>query len=142
MEKIEGIIGQEDHGFNVRQPVNLMGVAKRLAVSYEVGNSVFLNKDMDGMPKGSEALIIGQDTSRNSITVADKQGNEHEIKVRQHGNSLSQYRETETPFSIGEKVIWTKNDNSDYGKDNGLKNGVTGTIDDIRNGVATIRTEQ
>jgi conjugative relaxase-like TrwC/TraI family protein len=142
MEKVEGRIGQDDHSFNVRQPVNLMGVAKRLAVSYEVGNSVFLNKNMDGMAKGSEALIIGQDTSRNSITVADKQGNEHEIMVRQDGNSLSQYRETETPFSIGEKVIWTKNDNSDYGKENGLKNGVTGTIEDIKDGVATIRTEQ
>jgi conjugative relaxase-like TrwC/TraI family protein len=142
MEKVEGRISQEDHSFNVRQPVNLMGVAKRLAVSYEVGNSVFLNKDMDGMPKGSEALIIGQDTRRNSITVADKKGDEHEIQVRQHGNSLSQYRETETAFSVGEKVIWTKNDNSDYGKENGLKNGVTGAIEDIRDGVATIRTEQ
>jgi len=39
-------------------------------------------------------------------------------------------------------VIWTKNDNSDYGKENGLKNGVTGTIEDVRDGVATIRTEQ
>lgn len=142
VEKAQGRIDSEDHNFHVRQPVSLIGVATRLAVSYEVGNSVFLNKDIDGMQKSGEMLITAQDTSRNCITVMDSRGNEHEIRVRQHGNSLSQYRETETAFSVGEKIIWTKNDNSDYGKENGIKNGVTGTIEDIRDGVATIRTEQ
>ena len=68
-------------------------------------------------------------------------GNEHEIPVRQFGNCISQYSENETAFSVGEKVIWTKNDNSEYGKENGLKNGVTGVIEEITDGVATIKTE-
>lgn len=141
LEKAEGRIGPDDYLFSTRQPVNLSGVEKRLAVSYEVGNSVFLNNDIGELRKGAEVEVIANNTGRNSITVADKQGNEYEVLVRQHGNSLSQYSETETAFSIGEKVIWTKNDNSEYGKENGLKNGVTGVIEEIRNGVATIKTE-
>lgn len=141
IEKAAGRISQDDRIFNVRQPVNLIGVGKRLAVSYSVGNSIFFSDNISDLRKGSEALIIRQDTSRNSITVADIKGNEHEIPVRQYGNCLSQFSESQTSFSVGEKVIWTKNDNSDYGKANGLKNGVTGIIEEIKNGVAMIKTE-
>lgn len=100
-----------------------------------------MNNDIGSLRKGSEVRIVDQDTSRNTITVVDKHGGFHEIQVRQHGNSLSQFSERETEFSIGEKVIWTKNDNSDYGRANSLKNGITGIIEDIRDGVAIIRTE-
>jgi len=141
MEQAEGRVG-EDHVFSVRTPVNLVGVDKRLAASYEPGNRIFLREETDGLKSGSEAKIISRDSGSNSITVQDEQGQSHVIDVRRHGGRLSQFEETPTAFGEGEKVIWTKNDNSDYGKEHMLKNGVTGVIERIgEDGMVSIRTE-
>ena len=142
LEKTEGRIGEADHKFNVRTPVNLMGIDKRLSASYETGNQIFLRADIGTLGRGGEATIIGRDTASNTIMVRGQNGEEHEINLRRHGGELSQFAETPTDFSEGEKVIWTKNDNSPYGKENNLKNGVTGIIEHIGDdGMVMIRTE-
>ena len=142
LEKAEGRIGAEDQLFNVRTPVNLIGVDKRLAVSYEPGNRVFVRSDVGELRRGSEAEIVGRNSTNNVITVRDGAGQCHDIDMRRHGGELSQFAEKPTAFSEGEKVIWTKNDNSEYGKENSLKNGVTGTIERIgEDGMVMIKTE-
>ena len=142
LEKVEGRIGEADHKFSVRTPVNLMGIDKRLSTSYEAGNRVFLRADVGTLGRGEEATIIGSNSANNTITVRSQSGQEHEINLRRHGGDLSQFSETPTEFSEGEKVIWTKNDNSPYGKENSLKNGVTGIIEKIgEDGIVTIKTE-
>lgn len=142
LEKSEGKIGEADHEFNVRTPINLMGIDKRLSASYEAGNRVFLRADIGNLGRGEEATIIGSDSTSNTITVRSRSGENHEINLRRHGGELSQFSETPTEFSEGEKVIWTKNDNSPYGKENSLKNGVTGIVERIGDdGMVTIKTE-
>ncbi|WP_240732294.1 MobF family relaxase [Geobacter sp. FeAm09] len=142
MEKACGRIGEEDHVFNVRTPVNLIGIDKRLAASYEPGNMVFLRDDVAGLRRGSEAQIIERDTGSNTIRVRDVGGREHDIDLRRHGGDLSQFEEKATPFSIGEKVMWTKNDNSEYGKNNSLKNSVAGHLQVFNDdGTSQILTE-
>jgi len=141
LEKASGKIGAEDHIYTTREPVNIMGAAKRFASSYEPGNSVFIQQNIEGLKRGSELQIVAADTAKNRLTVQNDKGDLIEIDTLKNGDKISQFQEAQTAFSEGEKVIWTKNDNTDFGKQHGLMNGVTGVISEIKDGIATIKTE-
>ena len=141
LEKASGKIGAEDHIFKTREPVNLIGAAKRFSSSYVPGNSIFAQQNIEGVKRGSELQIVATDTARNTLTVENEKGEKIIINTLKNGEKISQFQESQTHFAVGEKIIWTKNDNTAEGKANGLKNGVTGTIESITNEVATIITE-
>lgn len=141
LEKTAGIIGAEDFKAKTREPVSLRSVEKRFASSYSADNSVFINQNIPGLKRGSEARILSTNTANNTITVADQNNKEVVIDILKNGDKVSQFTESETSFAVGEKVIWTKNDNTAEGKADGVKNGITGEIMDIKDGIATIKTE-
>lgn len=142
LQKEAGQIGKEDITVITREPINLQGVDKRLASSYEAGNFVVFNSAVGSFREGAEAEILTIDPRNNSITVVDQQGKTAEIPLRQDGAKLSVYREQETAFSEGERGIFLKNDNTNQGKFSGIKNGVTFEIKELQSdGMATLQLE-
>ena len=141
-QKEAGIIGENDVAVKTRQPVSLQGVEKRLAANYEAGNLLFLAKPIADLRQGSELRIEAVDVSKNVLTAVDTKGERHEIDTRKEGGKLSQFREELTQFAEGEKIVFTKNDNTDEGKSAGIKNGTIGVIQSIQDdGAAVIRLE-
>ncbi len=141
-QKEAGQIGKEDVTVTTREPVNLQGIDKRLAVNYEAGNLVIFNTAVGPFKEGTEARILASDPRGNSITVSDRDGRPEEVSLRQHGAQLSVLREQETSFAVGERGIFLKNDNTAQGKFLGIKNGVTFTVEKIiQDGTATLKLE-
>ncbi|WP_458250615.1 MobF family relaxase [Geobacter anodireducens] len=141
-QKEAGIIGENDVAVRTRQPVSLQGVEKRLAANYEAGNLLFLAKPIADLRQGSELRIEAVDVSKNVLTAVDAKGERYEIDTRKEGGKLSQFREELTQFAEGEKIVFTKNDNTDEGKSAGIKNGTIGVIQSIQDdGTAVIKLE-
>lgn len=141
-QKEAGQIGKEDVKVTTREPVNLQGIDRRLAVNYEAGNLVIFNAAVGSFKEGTEARILDSDPRGNSITVSDRVGNIGEVSLRQHGAQLSVLCEQETTFAAGERGIFLKNDNTAQGKFLGIKNGVTFTVEEIRqDGTARLTLE-
>lgn len=135
-------IGKDDVKVTTREPVNLQGIDKRLAVNYDVGNLVIFNSSVGHFKEGAEALIQTNDPRRNSITVSASDGKTEEIFLRENGSRLFVLRERETSFATGERGIFLKNDNTAQGKFLGIKNGVTFIVENIDpDGTARLRLE-
>lgn len=141
-QKEAGQIGKDDVKVTTREPVNLQGIDKRLAVNYEAGNLVIFNTAVGPFKEGAEARITANDPCGNSITVSDSDGKTGEVSLRQYGANLSVLREQEMSFAAGERGIFLKNDNTAQGKFLGIKNGVIFTIEEIKqDGTATLKLE-
>ncbi len=162
--KVSGLIGQKDYIYKTNDPVSVSGVDRRMGYSYTEGNYVTLNKDIGELKAGSIIKISGVDTSKNALTFdfADKDnvlktyssyaailgemkanGATGTIDLKENGANISQFQKVDTPFSLDEKVMFLKNDNTAYGKENGIKNGVTGYIRsmDEKSGIAKIELD-
>lgn len=139
LQKESGIIGQEDHVFTTRAPVQLDAVTRKLAASYKPGMIVIASKDRGELEAGKEARIVSVDTLRNTITLAA--GDKAEIIDARSGKGLMVYEERETPFSVGERGVFLKSDNTQQGRFNKLKNGVGFTVESIEGGQLTVKTD-
>ena len=65
---------------------------------------------------------------RKQINEMKTDGEVVSIDLRRNGHLLSQVAEVESTFSIGERVAWLKNDNTDDGKNLGIKTGIVADI--------------
>lgn len=162
--KESGLIGQKDHIYKTNDPVSVSGVERRMGYSYTEGNYITLSKDIGDLKAGSTVKISGVDTTKNTLTFdfADKDnvlktdrshtailaemkanGATGTIDLKENGADISQFQKVDTAFSIDEKVMFLKNDNTAYGKENGIKNGVTGYIREIneQTGMAKIELD-
>lgn len=168
LQKEAGQIGKEDFVYNAESPVNLTAPAKRYAANYEVGNFATLTKDIIAdditIKAGSKLEIIERDISKNTISF-NLGSDKNEIKVSQddrpelermkadnaifdlnvkaNGNRLNQVTMTETHVSENEKMIFTKGDNTEFGKFHSIKNNVAFIVTNLDReaGTATISTE-
>lgn len=141
-QKEAGQIAKDDVKVTTREPVNLQGIDKLLAVNYEVGNLIILNAAVGSFKEGTEVRIQANDLRNNSIVVSGHDGKTGNISLREYGSRLFVIRERETSFATGERGIFLKNDNTAQGKFLGIKNGVTFTVEDIQpDGTANLRLE-
>ena len=163
-QKLTGQIGQQDYIFKSMEPVSLTGISRRLAVSFEPENYIILTKDIGILKAGSNLQIDSIDLTTNSlkfnlnsennklscikgseIELADMINNNPSltINLRKDGDKVSQFKEVETSMAVGEKGIFLKNDNTEQGTIDGVKNGVTFITKDIdfETGKATIELE-
>lgn len=164
MQKIAGQIAQKDHTFKTNDPIPVSGVYRRIASSYTEGNYVTIGKNIGDLKAGSVIKIAEVDNTTNKICfnfadpdnqlkVANNKmdtvegmkadGAKGEISLKENGNSLAQFQKVDTSFSIDEKVMILKNNNTQYGKSTGQKNGVTGYIRELdeNTGIAKIELE-
>ncbi|SFP02430.1 MobF family relaxase [Hydrogenimonas thermophila] len=126
--KDRGEIGKEDFTFTVRESARLRPSEVYLSESYKTGNSIFIQKSIDDSIKaGEEFEIIDVNNEKNSITISNSKGDfKRTLNLSKYGNHLQQYQEQQKDFSIGEKIVFEKND-----KKLGVSNGETAIIQNI-----------
>lgn len=141
LQKVEGIIAKEDHTFTTRAPVAVDAVTRKLAASYAVGQIAIPSKEIGEIKAGSETRITAVDTVKNTLTL-EADGKTEVIDARKQSKGLMIYEEKETQFSVGEKGVFLKSDNTKQGKFNRLKNGVGFTVQEINaEGQITVKTD-
>ncbi len=135
--KLQGNLKGPESVFTTRVGKGLNPVEKHFAQGYEAGNIVTINKSGAGIRVGAEGKVLGGDEQNHEISVLMENGERRTIDLNRHGDKISVYQETETPFIKGDKVVFTKND-----KTLGVQNGLTGTIVTIHdNGDIDIKTD-
>jgi len=137
--KSKGEIEKKDFKFTVRESARLMPSEVYLSENYKRGNLVFIQKDIDDTIKaGKEFKIIDVNNEKNSITIENSEGAFKQIlSLDRYGNHLQQYEEKEKSFSVGEKIVFEKND-----KQLGVSNGESAIIKSIdKNGNITVDKE-
>lgn len=117
--------------FQTREIQSLCALEKRQAVSYTIGDSVFLSQNIGSITSGKEAKITNVDLENNCITIQHKNF-KHIVHLLYEGHKLNYYKEIKQQFGVGEQIICKKND-----KKTGLKNGQIGTIVSIHNKTIT-----
>lgn len=141
LQKEAGIIGQEDHIFTTRAPVAVDAVTRKLAATYLVGQIAIPSRTLGEIQAGAEARITTVDIVKNTITL-EADGKSEVIDARKQSRGLMIYEEKETQFSVGEKGVFLKSDNTKQGKFNRLKNGVGFTVQEINaEGQLTVKTD-
>ena len=141
LQKESGTISQADHVFTTRAPTQLDAVTRKLAASYRVGMIAIPSIKTGDLEAGKEARITAVDTVKNSITLTGQDGKTATIDARKQSKGLMIYEERQTDLSEGEKIVWLKSDNTAQGKHNKIKNGLSGTIENINGNQITVRTE-
>lgn len=141
IQKEQGGIAVEDHSFTTRAPVALDVVTRKLAASYQTGMIAIPAKQIGELGAGKEVRVTAVDTMANTITLTGPDGKIETIDARKNSKGLMVYEERETQFSVGEKGIFLKSDNTAQGKFNKLKNGVGFEVLDINSQTMTIKTE-
>jgi conjugative relaxase-like TrwC/TraI family protein len=122
--KEKGKIGDKEHTFTVRESKNLSPVEKHFAQSYTEGDRIVASaRNVIGGNAGGEGKVISVDQINHRITVQAKNGKEHTIDLKQHGQNLQVYREKEQSFSKGDKIVFLKNNDR-----RGISNGHVGEI--------------
>jgi len=132
---------QNGYTFIVRESKNLSAEEKRYAFSYEVGDTVFANrndlKEMGIKSKTNEFTVKAVDISNNTITIQNKAGKEFVVNVREWGDKFSVFRTKEIEISKGDRIITLKND-----RKLGVKNGEMWQVERVdKDGTITIKNE-
>ena len=125
--KEKSLIDKQDFTFKVRENARLTPSQAFLSDNYEAGQKIFIQKEIKelGLRAGEEFEIIKKDDEKNTIFIK-KGGEFKEINLKQYGLNLQVYNEFEKNFSIGEKIVFEKND-----KKLKVNNGETGIIKNI-----------
>lgn len=122
--KERGKIDKKEHTFTVRESKNLSPITKHFAQSYTEGDRIVASaRGIIGGNAGAEGKVTAIDQINHRITVQQKNGKEHTIDLKQHGQNLQVYREKEQTFSRGEKIVFLKNNDR-----RGISNGHIGEI--------------
>jgi ATP-dependent exoDNAse (exonuclease V) alpha subunit len=122
--KEKGKLGKDEHTFTVRESKNLSPVEKHFAQSYTAGDRIVASaRGIISGNAGGEGKVISVDQINHRITVQQKNGKEHTIDLKTHGQNLQVYREKEQSFSRGDKIVFLKNNDR-----RGISNGHVGEI--------------
>ena len=114
--------GQE-RVFTVRESKSVQGAERHFAQSYQPGDVIYTQKAGVLGRAGTEAIVMEVTDTTHILTVAKKDGQSHQIDLREHGEHLSAYREKQQWFTTGDRIIFCKNDKALH-----VQNGVTATI--------------
>jgi len=139
--KAEHQISDSEHIAKTRQSKNIRGVQRHFASNYDKGDIVAVTRGGAGVKVGAEGKVIKVDHVRNRITIQmqNKRGQvqQREIDLKQHGDKLAVYSESETAFSRGDKVVFLKNNQG-----LGVRNGETGIVQKVdRHGDISVKMD-
>ena len=121
--KEQGKIEREGQTYTTREVKNIDSTERRFSHNYETGDQLFCSKSTPGFRPGQEATIVKIDYDKNSLTVEKKNGDTEQIDLSKRGANFTFYREKETEFVKGDRILFLKNDEMV-----GVKNGSVGTV--------------
>ena len=124
------LISDKEQTFEVYTPKNIEQTQKNFAESYNIGDKIIVHSRF---VKG-EAYVTDVNKDKNSLTLEHK-GDAIQVNPEKLKDGAV-YSSQEKQFSVGDKVIFLKND-----KKLGIANGETGKILDIENNKITVQKD-
>lgn len=125
--KEHGRLTGKEYTFTIRENRTIGPTEKHFAQSYQAGDIVTVSGKIKGVKTGQEAKVLSVDEMNHHIGIGfmDNHGRHRELNVdvKKDGDKLSAYREHDTGFVLGEKVVFLKNDCKLH-----VQNGLTGNI--------------
>ncbi len=126
--------------FNTLEPKNITGINRNFANSYEEGNRLVFTKAGAGSRAGTIAKVVSVDTHNHTLNyeIKKKDGSSEirELNLKEHGDKVSVFKEYETEFAEGDKVLFAKND-----KMFDVQNGSTGTVKKINGDQLSVKMQ-
>lgn len=126
----------EKFELTVREQANISPTEKFNSHSYTEGQNIFFSSITGDIKAGSEWKIDNINHESNSLGISNQKGITETISLSDHGNHISAFTEQTREFTIGEKIVFEKND---YLLN--IRNGHTGHIESFQEGVLTIAKE-
>jgi len=136
--KEKKLIEKKDFTFKVRENARVTPSQAFFSENYQEGQKIFFQKEIKelDLKAGEEFEIVQKDDEKNTIFIK-KENELQEINLKKYGLNLQVYNELEKNFSIGEKIVFEKND-----KMLDVNNGEVGIIKNIdENGNLTINKD-
>jgi conjugative relaxase-like TrwC/TraI family protein len=124
----------QEYHFTIKESKLIKSSNTYFSESYEIDDIVAINGTIPNFKRGEQGKIIS--TKKNSITIETMTKKIKEIDLVKYGSEINAYTQTVKPFKVGEKIIFSKNI-----KNSPIKNGVMGTITDIKSDNITTTLE-
>jgi len=115
-----------EHMLTIRESKGLNLLEHHFPHAYSPGDIIYARKAGILGRAGAEARVTDVNHNQRTVIAVAPDGKEYEIDIAEHGDKISVYTEKERPFSIGDKVVFLKNDRMV-----GVNNGTTGYINHI-----------
>ncbi|QEM69507.1 conjugative relaxase [Geobacter sp. FeAm09] len=125
----QGRLGEEEYNLTVRENKSLDSAQRHFAASYQIGDIIMNSQSGAGMAAGYEGRVTGVDAENNTITLTGRDGKERIIDPMQAADQLTVWREHQITASVGDKIVFLKNDEGERGI--GSVNGDTAVISHI-----------
>jgi ATP-dependent exoDNAse (exonuclease V) alpha subunit len=122
--KQKGIIQDKEYQSLIRVPKSLPGTRRYFAANFQKGQTIYFENRT--YPSGIEAEIDHVDKENNQLNIVTLNGKDGVVKLRDIHTKISLYDKQVRNFSIGERVVFLKNDNR-----LNVRNGMTGTLKHI-----------
>jgi conjugative relaxase-like TrwC/TraI family protein len=130
IEKEEGNISEIDRPLPVYENVNLQDVEAEHNKNYEANYILTINEPINGFRYGDKAIVEGADIHSESVIYVrrEKDGRRMSIDLSKNNNfrKLSIFKKVVKDFSVGDKIVYTKNN-----KGLKIKNGMADTIVEV-----------
>lgn len=136
MLKERGEIGGKELDAVIRQSKGLGEMNRHFAQSYAPGDLIYSRRAGVMGQVGTEARVRDVDRLTHTITAESRNGQLHEIDLKQHGRSIEVYVEHNRTFCEGERVAFGKND-----KSLSVQNGQVGIVEKISGNTMTVNVE-
>lgn len=134
--KEQGRLSGPEHTFTVRETKGISPSEKHFAQSFQPGQVVFSQAAGVYGRAGQEARILSVDMQNHRIEVMRNDLAVFRVDLKTQGQHLQAFTEKKAGFTSGERIVFLKND-----KALGVKNGVTGTIENIKGEIIRATTD-
>ena len=122
--KENGVLKEDECQMSISVPRSLLGTRRYFAANFQKGQTLYFENRTH--PGGIEAEIVHVDKDNNLLNIVTPNGQNGVVKLRDIHTKISLYDKQVRNFSIGERVVFLKNDNR-----LNVRNGMTGTLKHI-----------
>ena len=123
-----------EYQFNIRESKQVKASNAYFSESYEENDIISINGAIPNFKRGEQGRVISAD--KNILTIETNSKQIKKLDLTKYGTDINAYIETQKSFKINEKIIFSKNI-----RNSPIKNGVIGTITDIKNGQITTKLQ-
>ncbi|SFV68213.1 IncW plasmid conjugative relaxase protein TrwC (TraI homolog) [hydrothermal vent metagenome] len=124
----------QEHHFNIKESKQIKASNAYFSESYEIDDIIAINGAIPNFKRGEQGRVISSD--KNILRIETNSKQIKELDLTKYGADINAYTQTEKPFKIDEKIIFSKNI-----RNSPIKNGVMGTITDIKDGNITTKLQ-
>ncbi len=126
--KKDGVLEKEDYKMETLETVNLQNIEAQYAENYEKGMLITINTAIKGINGGSKAVVVGAKKGYTNVIIVERKKDKKIIEINLSDiklDNIGVYRKVEKNFSVGEPILYGKNDKKNLGVVNGMDDRIT-----------------